>query len=83
MSWIKTLSKDEAEGELKAFYNAYLARARTERVANVVKVSSVHPRAMAAHLELYKALMFLPSPLSRTQREMIAAVVSKSNGCHY
>jgi alkylhydroperoxidase family enzyme len=32
---------------------------------------------------LYGALMHGRSPLTRAQREMIAVVVSRTNGCHY
>lgn len=39
--------------------------------------------AMWASMNLYRAIMFGPSPLSRRQREMMATVVSASNGCHY
>ena len=38
---------------------------------------------MRLHYDLYVALMHRPSPLSRKQREMVAVVVSATNGCHY
>lgn len=46
-------------------------------VANILKVHSLHPEVMKAHLDLYREVMFGPSGLTRTQREMIAVVVSK------
>lgn len=53
------------------------------RPANIIGVSGCHPKAMDGHMTLYRALMFSQSPLSRSQREMIAVVVSGINGCHY
>ena len=39
---------------------------------------------MRAFVELYKVVMHDEDcPLTRTQREMIATVVSKVNECHY
>jgi hypothetical protein len=34
-------------------------------------------------MELYRAIMFGPSELSRTERELLAVVVSCANDCHY
>jgi AhpD family alkylhydroperoxidase len=71
----------EAEGELREIYRR-IAGARGG-VADIHKVQSLNPRALAAHFELYKAIMFQASPLSRAQREALAVVVSRANGCHY
>jgi alkylhydroperoxidase family enzyme len=57
-----------------------------ERVSdqdNILRIHGVHPRAMRLHYELYRELMYAPGPLSRIQREMVAVVVSATNGCHY
>jgi alkylhydroperoxidase family enzyme len=50
---------------------------------NILRVHGVHPRAMPLHYDLYRELMHGPGPLTRVQREMIAVVVSATNGCHY
>jgi alkylhydroperoxidase family enzyme len=34
-------------------------------------------------MELYKAIMFGPSSLSRQERELVATVVSATNECFY
>ena len=34
-------------------------------------------------MELYKAIMFGPSSLTRQERELIATVVSATNDCYY
>jgi len=81
MPYIATVRPDEATGELDALYRA-IAGARGG-VADVHQAQSLNPRAMAAHFELYKAIMFQASSLSRRDREAIAVVVSTANGCAY
>lgn len=50
---------------------------------NIVRISSVHPAALRAHLSFYRTLVKGASPLSRVRREMIAVTVSQINECHY
>jgi alkylhydroperoxidase family enzyme len=50
---------------------------------NIVRIHGVHPGVMRLHYGLFTELMWEPSPLSRVQREMVAVVVSATNGCHY
>jgi uncharacterized peroxidase-related enzyme len=52
-------------------------------VAEVHRAQSLNERALRAHLELYKAIVFQSSTLSRVARERIAEVVSHANGCAY
>jgi uncharacterized peroxidase-related enzyme len=81
LAWIKTIPPPEASGELLEQY----ARMRDPagNVANILQIHSLNPAALRAHFDLYRTLMFARSELSRAQREMIAVVVSKTNGCHY
>jgi alkylhydroperoxidase family enzyme len=44
---------------------------------------SLNPRSMKASMDFYGAIMFGRSPLSRSQREMLAIVVSATNHCRY
>jgi len=81
MPWIETIPPDAAEGELAELYRA-IGGARGG-VADVHQVQSLNPRAMAAHLALYKAIVFQRSTLSRVERERIGVVVSAANGCPY
>lgn len=82
MAWIQTVDEAEATGIVKAEYDAALARAG--HLYNIVKLLSVRPKSMRPFIELYLAVMFdEESPLTRMQREMIATVVSKVNGCRY
>lgn len=81
MAWIETISPERATGELAVMY-ARIAGARGG-VADIHQAQSLNPRALATHFEHYKAIMFQPSPLSRTRREALAVAVSDVNGCAY
>lgn len=81
MTWITTVPLIDASGEFAEIYAA-IASARGG-VAAVHQAQSLNPRAMQAHLELYKAIVFARSSLSRIARERIAVVVSHANGCVY
>jgi uncharacterized peroxidase-related enzyme len=81
MSWIRQISDDEAGGPLKNIYDA--ANKRAGRVFNILRVQSLNPAALQKSLEMYQAIMFGPSGLSRGIREFIAVVVSRANHCHY
>lgn len=50
---------------------------------NILRIHSVHSQLMRLHYALYVETMHRQSPLSRSQREMIAVVVSSINGCEY
>jgi len=52
-------------------------------VANILKIHSLAPEVLKAHLDIYHAALHAPGELSRAQREMIAVAVSAANGCHY
>jgi uncharacterized peroxidase-related enzyme len=81
MPWIRVIGPEEAEGELGEAYGE-VGRSRG-KVAGVVSVHSLNPRALKAMMELYMAIMYGESHLSRTQREMIATAVSAANRCGY
>jgi hypothetical protein len=77
-AWIETIADDEAEGELADIY-----RRLGHPIAHILRSNSINPSALRTHYDLYRTLMFGPSPLTRVQREMIATVVSLLNHCHY
>lgn len=77
---IATVDPAAATDELADLY-ARLGRGREP--AHVYQVHSLNPPALAGHAQLYRTLMFGPSPLSRLQRELVATVVSHDNSCHY
>ena len=81
MSWIEEIEVSEAEGKLAASYAALIEQ--RGKVSNILKVHSLNPDALGAHLDLYMTIMFGKSGLSRAEREAIAVVVSASNDCEY
>ncbi|MBA2461294.1 MAG: carboxymuconolactone decarboxylase family protein [Actinobacteria bacterium] len=81
MPHVRLIDVDEATGALKAEYDAALARAG--KVFNIVKAMSLRPSVLKRSIELYKAIMFGSSGLSRQERELLAVVVSRTNDCHY
>lgn len=62
---------------------AYITYDMEDSRDNILRISTIHPEALRAHLQLYRTLVQGPSPLSRVRREMIAVTVSQLNGCHY
>lgn len=78
MTWVRVIHEHEAEGALAELYSRM-----NNRVANIIKSHSLNAEALKAHLELYRAIMFRPSGLSRAEREGVATVVSALNHCHY
>ncbi|MHC5023045.1 MAG: peroxidase-related enzyme [Planctomycetota bacterium] len=81
MAWIRTIDESEATGPLADLY----ARAGNPdgTVDNVMMIHSLNPESLRTHFEMYAAAMHRPSPLSRAEREMVATVVSRLNGCAY
>ncbi|MFC7371935.1 carboxymuconolactone decarboxylase family protein [Fictibacillus iocasae] len=77
-SYINIIENDKATGLLKQMYEEHGGE-----MANILKVHSLNPQSLRAHLDFYKVLMFKSSPLSRKTREMIATVVSSTNECFY
>ncbi len=82
MPFIRTVAVAEAEGLLRKLYRQALTRAG--KVYAVVAVQSQLPRMLEASTELYLRIMKAPDePLTRAQRELLAAWVSQLNGCEY
>ena len=81
MAWIRIISEEEARGKLREWYDRL--REPWGGVDNIMKIHSLNVRSLKGHFELYKAVMYGKSPLSRAQREMIATVASAINSCDY
>ena len=81
MAWIDIIEPDDATGDLKELYDT-IAEKRG-KVSNVLTVHSQNPAALKEHLDLYDTVLFGTSPLSRSDREAIAVVVSAANECDY
>jgi len=81
LAHLDLIDPEDAEGLLKEEYDAALERAG--KVFNIVRSMSLSPPTLRASMELYKAIMFGPSDLSRQDRELLATVVSATNECYY
>jgi uncharacterized peroxidase-related enzyme len=75
------VTEDAAQDELKSIYDSQ--RKQAGAIANVIKVYSLSPAILQAHLQLYSMVMHAPGSLSRKHREMIAVAVSALNQCEY
>ena len=81
MAWIDTINERDADRSLKDQY-AKLKDSRSG-VDNILKIHSLNPESLDAHVQLYKTIMYGKSPIRRVNREMIAVLVSSINQCHY
>jgi len=81
MAWIRVVEENEAGDALLEVYQQ--VKGSRGKIANILAVHSLHPPALQAHMDLYMAIMFGPSGLSREEREMIAVVVSSADRCPY
>ena len=81
MAHVHILHYDETTGVARKEYDAALRRAG--RIWNIVSIQGQLPEVMRDSLRLYQSIMFGPSPLTRAQREMMAAITSQVNDCHY
>jgi alkylhydroperoxidase family enzyme len=81
LSFIRKVEPEDADGRLERIYEA--ARSRAGRVFEILKLQSLRPDILESWIGWYRAVMLSPSGLTRIERELVAAVVSKTNGCHY
>ncbi len=81
MARIKVIEYEEANTELKATYDELIAK--RGKLSEVLKIQSLHPASIQSHMAFYMDIMFSRTALSRTEKEMIAVVVSAANGCMY
>jgi alkylhydroperoxidase family enzyme len=79
--WIREVPPEDATGLLRTQYDEAMERAG--RVWHIVRVMSVNPEALRESIGLYLTIMKGNSPLSPSQRELLATVVSAELECHY
>ena len=83
MSWIPGVEPAEAPAALRALHERIRAHSGSGRMAHLWQVQGRDPAVLEAMFDLYCALMDDPAPLTRAQAELIALVVSATNGCAY
>ena len=81
MTWIKTISEDEATGYIEKVYKG--SRRSWGGVDHIIKAHSLNTAALRALMTFYNGLMHGDCDLTLRQREMIAVTVSVVNACHY
>jgi alkylhydroperoxidase family enzyme len=81
MAYITTIEPAQAEGLVKQHYDAGLKRAG--KVFQILRIQSLTPEALDATMRFYVAVMHGKGPLERWERELLAVVTSKINGCVY
>ena len=81
MAYLRLTHEDAADGLLKEEYDTAVERAG--KVFSILKAMSLNPPVLRASMELYKAIMFGESGLSRLERELLATVTSSEQSCHY
>ena len=81
MAWIRVVDEKTADEELLKVYQN--VKGNRGKLSNILSVHSLNPSALQTHMDLYMAIMFGRSGLSREEREMIAIVVSSADQCSY
>lgn len=93
MTWIRTISYEEADAALRAavdkqralYPEEYATTAFPDQVpgTGIVDAHSLIPEALYHAFATFGVLMAPHLPLTRSQHEMIATVVSVTNRCQY
>ncbi len=81
IAWIETVHPEEATGYVKSLYEGF--QKQRGWIPNILKSTSIRPDVTRGWVSLFNTLMYGPSGLTRSQKEMIAVVVSAGNQCHY
>lgn len=82
MTWITTISYEEASGRLKKLYERI--KGPDNNVDNIMLAHSLRPHTMEGHMALYKyALHHAANTLPKSYLEIIGVYVSLLNACRY
>ena len=82
MSWVKTISFENATGKLKKLYQRITGP--DNNVDNILKVHSLRPHTLEGHMALYKnVLHHNANQLEKHQLEALGIYVSMLNHCDY
>ncbi len=82
MAWIKTVDEAEAEGEVRAHYEAQ--KKRTDGgIGNIQKIYSIKPDLLKAYYSFSRSVTFGATSLGRRREEMLAVAISSMLKCRY
>ena len=82
MAFIEIRDEASAEGPLRALYDGLLDP-ESGRVDEILRIHSLHPAGLSAHVALYRSAMAGTPGLRKVDRELIALRVSQLNRCGY
>ena len=80
MAWIDDTPGDDPE---LAHLLDRVRDPETGELDHIMRIHARHPAGLAAHFELYRAVMRGTPTLRAVDRELVALVVSGVNECHY
>jgi uncharacterized peroxidase-related enzyme len=82
MTWIATISYDNAKGTLKKLYDRI--KGPDNNIDNIMMAHSLRPHSMEGHMALYKYVLHHPrNVLPKSYLETIGVYVSLLNQCRY
>ena len=82
MTWIATISYEDATGALKKLYDRI--KGPDDNVDNIMLAHSLRPHSMEGHMALYKYVLHHPrNVLPKSYLETIGVYVSLLNKCRY
>ena len=82
MSWIRTISFDEATGRLRALYERVAGPGGN--VDNIMMAHGLRPHSMEGHMAIYKAVLHHSgNKVPKWFLEVLGVWVSSLNGCSY
>lgn len=82
MTWIRTISYEEATGKIKTLYDR--VKGRDDNVDNIMLAHGLRPHTMEGHMGLYKAVLHHPgNTIDKWFLETLGVYTSMLNECHY
>jgi uncharacterized peroxidase-related enzyme len=82
MTWIKTISYNEAVGKLKTIYERI--KGPGNNIDNILMAHSLRPHTLEGHMTLYKYVLHHPqNTLPKWLLEAVGVYVSLLNSCDY
>ena len=83
VGWTRAVTPEAATGFLASLYDRIRARSSRGQIGHFWQAQALDPVGLEAVFHHTQALIDEPAPLTRSQAELIALVVSATNGCDY
>ncbi len=82
MSFIRTIPPSKAKNETAEVYQYVTRMVGYRRIPKIVQVFSLRPGSMRRMIRTWELAMWIGDE-PRVMRELVAAMVSRLNECHY